>query len=224
MKSDIQIQQDVMDQLKWEPLLAASEIGVSVKNGIVTLSGIVDTFSKKLTAEKAAKSIAGVKVVAEDIQVGISPLFRRSDAEVAQAVLNALGWHTGVQHETIKIKVEDGTVMLEGEVEWEFQKVSARTAIENLAGVKHIINMIVVKPKVVATDIEKEINAAFHRSATIDAHKVTAVVSGTKVTLKGKVKSFAEKADAERAAWAAPGVTAVESKLEVGMPQYEYIV
>ena len=164
---------------------------------------IVTDKDKKLAAEIAAKSIEGVKIVAEDIQVGISPDFRKSDSEVAEAVLSALKWHSGVQHETIKIKVEDGTVMLEGEVDWEFQKASARAAIENLSGVKHIVNLITIKPRVIASDIQKKINEAFHRSATIDSHKVKAEVSGTKIILTGKVRSFAERADAERAAWAA---------------------
>jgi osmotically-inducible protein OsmY len=115
MKSDVQIQKDVMDELKWQPYLNASEIGVAVKNGIVTLSGIVDTFSKKITAERAAKKVAGVKAVAEDIQVGISPSFQKTDAEIAEAVVNALKWHTAVQEEKIKAKVENGHVKLEGE-------------------------------------------------------------------------------------------------------------
>ena len=132
MKSDNQIQKDVMDELKWEPYLNASDIGVSVKNGIVTLSGQVDTYSKKIAAEKAPKRVAGVKAVAEDIQVGVSPVYSKTDTEIAQAVLNALKWHSAVQEEKIKIKVENGNVKLEGEVEWEYQRNNVKTAIENL--------------------------------------------------------------------------------------------
>ena len=222
MKSDIQIQKDVMDELKWEPFLKTSEIGVAVKNGIVTLSGQVDTYSKKLSAEKAAKRMAGVKAIAEDIQIGVSPAYNKPDTEIAEAVLNALKWHTVVQEEKLKIKVENGNVTLEGEVEWEFQRINAKTAIENIAGVRSVINLITVKPKIAASDIERKISAAFHRNATIDAGKITAEVMGSRVTLRGMVRSFTEKEDAENAAWAAPGVTGIDSKLEIGVPEYAF--
>ncbi|WP_026898264.1 BON domain-containing protein [Daejeonella oryzae] len=222
MKSDNEIQKNVMEQLKWEPFLNASEIGVAVKNGIVTLSGQVDTYSKKLAAENAAKKIAGVKAIAEDIQIGISPAYHKSDTEIAEAVLNALKWHTAVQDEKIKIKVENGIVKLEGEVEWEFQRNKAKTAIENLNGVRSVINLISIKPKVSPKDIEQKISAAFHRSATIDSSKITAEVLGNKVILRGKVRSFTEKEDAEDAAWAAPGVLSVDSHLEIEMPEYAF--
>jgi osmotically-inducible protein OsmY len=222
MKSDIQIQKDVMDEIKWEPYLDASQIGVAVKNGIVSLSGQVDSFSKKLTAEKAAKRVAGVKAVAEEIQVGISPSFKKTDAEIAEAVLTALKWHTAVQDEKIKIKVEDGVVSLEGEVEWEYQRNNAKKAVENLIGVQYVINSINLKPKITSSEIQQKINAAFHRSATIDAGKIAADVVGSRVVLRGKVRSIAEKEDAEIAAWNAPGVTNVDSKIEIEVPEYAY--
>lgn len=222
MKSDIEIQKDVMDEIKWEPLLNASEIGVAVKHGIVTLSGQVDSFAKKLTAEKAAKRIAGVKAVAEDIQVGISPSFKKTDADIAAAVLNALKWHSAVQEEKIKIKVEDGIVRLEGEVEWEYQRSNARSAIEHLSGVRSVINLITIKPGVTPAGVQQRINAAFHRSATIDAGKVAAEVTGSKVVLRGRVRSLAEKEDAEIAAWNAPGVTSVDSRIEIVTPAYSF--
>ena len=222
MKTDSQIQQDVMDQLKWEPYLNAAQIGVAVKNGIVTLSGQVDTYSKKLIAENAAKKISGVKAIAEDIQIGVSPAYNKTDAEIAEAVLNALKWHTAVQEEKIKVKVEDGYVRLEGEVEWNFQRKNAAAAIENLAGVRSVINLITVKPKITASDIQDKINEAFKRSATIDAGKITTEVIGSKAILRGKVRSFAEKEDAENAAWFAPGITAVESKIEIEVPEYSF--
>ena len=221
MKTDSQIQKDVMAQLKWEPFLNASEIGVAVKNGIVTLSGQVDSYLKKIAAEDAAKKIAGVKAIAEDIQIGISPANKKTDTEIAEAVVNALKWHTAVQEDKIKIKVENGLVRLEGEVEWEYQKTNATSAVVNLTGVLGVHNLIVVRPKIVSSSIEKRINEAFHRSATIDSSKITAEVSGTKITLRGKVRSYTEKEDAENAAWNAPGVTSVTNNLEIEVPEYE---
>ena len=222
MKSDNQIQKDVMEELKWQPFLNASEIGVAVKNGIVTLSGQIDTYSKKLSAENAAKKVTGVKAIAEDIQIGVSPAYNKTDAEIAEAVLNALKWHTAVQEEKVKIKVENGNVKLEGEVEWEYQRTSAKTAIENLTGVRSVFNLITVKPKIAASDIEQKISAAFHRSATIDSKKITAEVMGSRVTLRGTVRSFTEKEDAENVAWNAPGVISVTSKIEIEVPEYAF--
>jgi len=222
MKSDAQIQKDVMEQLGWEPFLNASQIGVAVKNGIVTLSGQVDTYSKKVAAENATKKIAGVKAIAEDIQIGISPEFKKTDAEIAEAILNTLKWHTAIQQEKIKIKVDDGFVRLEGEVEWGFQRKSIIDAIENLHGIRFITNLITIKPKLQAAEIQKKINAAFHRNATIDSKKVTVTVSDNKATLSGTVRSLAEKEDAENAVWAAPGVNFVDSKLIIVEPEYFY--
>jgi osmotically-inducible protein OsmY len=220
MNTDMLIQKDVMDEIKWEPALNASEIGVTVKNGIVTLSGQVDSFYKKTAAENAAKKVVGVKAVAEDIQVVVSPSFQKTDTDIAEAVLNSLKWHAAVQEEKIKIKVEDGIVRLEGEVEWEFQRSTAKSAIENISGVRAVINSITLKPKVTVADIQQKINAAFVRSATIDAGKVAAEVNGDKVTLRGTVRSLAEKNDAETAAWNAPGVSYVDSRIEIEMPEY----
>lgn len=222
MKSDVQIQKDVMDELKWEPFLNSAEIGVAVKNGIVTLSGHVDSYPKKLAAERAAKKIAGVKAIAEDIQIGVSPSFRKRDDEIAEAVLNALKWHAGVREELIKVKVENGIVQLSGQVDWEYERTSAATAIENLGGVKSVINLITIRPMVTAADVHKKIDAALQRSATIDAGRIVVEAVGSKVILSGYVRSFAEKEDAESAAWNAPGVTKVESKLLIESPEYAF--
>lgn len=222
MKTDIEIQKNVMDELKWQPFLNSSEIGVAVKNGIVTLSGIVDSFSKKLSAERAAKKVAGVRAIAEDIQICVSPAYWRTDAEIAEAVLNALKWHSAVPDEKIKIKVEDGNVTLEGELEWEYQRVNARTAIQNLSGVRSVINLITVKPRLSAFELEQKISAAFRRNATVDASKVNVSTVGSKVILTGKVRSLIESEDAEDVAWAAPGVYNVENKLTVEEPELVY--
>lgn len=222
MKTDIQIQKDVMEEILWEPFLNASQIGVSVKNGIVTLSGQVDSYSKKLAAEKAAKKVAGVKAIAEDIQIGVSPVYNKTDTEIAEAIVNALKWHTAVQDEKIKIKVENGFVTLDGEVEWEYQRNYAKRAIENLAGVRAVYNLITVKPQLSSSALKQKISAAFHRSATIDAEHVVADVIGKKVLLSGTVRSYAEKEDAETAAWNAPGITEVENKIEIEVPEYSF--
>lgn len=217
MKTDLQIQKDVMDEIKWQPNLSSSEIGVAVKNGVVTLSGQVDSYLKK-----AAKKVSGVKAVAEDIQVGISSSFKKTDTEIATAALNALKWNSAVQHERIKIAVEDGVVRLEGEADWNFQRTEAKKSIENLQGVRMVLNLITIKPQVVPADIEQKIAAAFQRSASIDSKAVTAEVIGSKVILRGTVHSFAEKQDAENAAWAASGVLTVENKLEIEIPQMAF--
>lgn len=215
MKTDSQIQKDVQAELKWHPSLKASEIGVTVRNGIVTLSGTVDSYSKKLEAEAAARNIDGVKAVAEDLEVRVFPDVTKSDTDLAAAVLNALKWHSTVVDEKLKIKVENGWVTLDGTAEWGFQKDAAESAIENLKGVKGVINNIVVTTTVDPKDVKQQIQQAFHRSATIDSSNVLVDVTGDKVTLKGTVRSLAESRDAERAAWLAPGVRKVENKMEV---------
>lgn len=222
MRSDTQIQKDVMEQLKWEPFLNAAQIGVAVQNGIVTLSGQVDSYAKKVTAENAAKKVAGVKAIAEDLQISVSPSFNTTDTEIAQAVLDALKWHSAVQEEKIKVRVENGHVRLEGEVEWEYQKTSAVSSIINLSGVRSVINLITVKPKIEASDVKHKVKLAFQRSAIIDAEKVKVEVIGGKVILRGTVRSYAEKEDAEHAAWNAPGVFMVESKLVIEQPELAF--
>lgn len=187
MRTDLEIQKDVNDEIGWEPSLNPSEIGVAVKDGIVTLSGRVDSFFKKQIAEKAAKRVKGVKALAEDIQIGVSPSYKRSDTDIAAAVLNALKWHTVLEEEKITVKVEDGIVTLEGEVEWEYQRKNAATVVKNLSGVVAVTNLITVKPKLVSDDVEQKIVAAFQRNAAIDAKRITVNVEGDKVILTGTV-------------------------------------
>jgi osmotically-inducible protein OsmY len=220
MKTDLEIQRDVIDELKWEPLLNAAEVGVSVKNGIVTLSGTVDRYLKKTAAEKAAQRVAGVKAVAEDIVVKLAADFKKTDAEIATAVLDALKWHSAIQEHRLKVKVEDGIVTLEGEVDWEFQKNSAKLMAENLAGVKGIVNKIKIVPVASAKDVRQKLNAAFHRNAALDADRIKIETIGSKVILTGKVRTWAERKDAERAAWYTPGISEVENKIEIDTEIY----
>lgn len=178
MKTDAAIQKDVMDELLWEPLLKASEIGVAVKNEVVTLSGTVNTYAKKTAVEKAAKRVSGVKAVAEDIEVRILPDTKKTDTEIAEAVLNTLKGHRAIPENKIKVKVENGWVYLEGEVEWDFERTAVGTAVENLLGVIGISNTINVSSTLSRDEVKHKIKAAFHRSATVDAGKVAISITG----------------------------------------------
>lgn len=215
MKQDEEIQNDVMEELEWEPTINATEIGVAVKGGVVTLSGTVNSYLKKLAIEKAAKRVAGVKAVAEDIEVKPNGSFIRNDTELASAIINALKWHASVNEERLKIKVEDGVVTLDGEVDWEFQRSSAVSQIQNIIGVKRIVNNVEIKSHVVTKDLKQKISRTFHRNATLDAEKISIAIAGETVTLRGKVRSWTEKNDAENAVWAASGVNKVNNELEI---------
>lgn len=221
MKTDYEIQQNVQEQLKWEPFLEAAEIGVSVKGGIVTLSGQVNSFAKKLAAERAAKKVSGVKAVTEDIQVHISTGQQKTDLEIAQAVVNALKSHSAVEEERIKVNVENGNVTLSGYADWAYERIMAESAIEHLEGVKNVSNQVMIKPKPMAGDILRKINAAFERYASIDANKIKVSISDNKVTLTGKVRSWTERSDAEDIAWSAPGVSQVINQITVGEEEFE---
>lgn len=220
MKTDATLQKDVMEELKWQPAIDASEIGVAVNDGIVELSGTVGTFAEKRAAEKAALRVAGVTGVVEDIHVKLGFASERTDLEIAEAAINTLRWNSSVPKDKIKVKVEKGWVTTEGKVDWMFQKNAAKRAIDKLVGVKGVIDLVTVAPHVHPSDVQKKITAAFERNAIIDANNIHVATQGDKVILSGTVRSYAEKRDAERAAWNAPGIALVENKLDVKIPSF----
>lgn len=218
MKSDTQLQRDVVEELKWEPSITEKEIGVAVKDGVVTLNGHVDSYVEKYTAERAASTVNGVKAVADELKVKLPDSHERTDTELAHAVVNALKWDIQVPDDKIKTTVEKGWVELTGDLEWQYQKWAAEAAVRNLTGVKGVSNMLHVKPKKVSTfEVGQKIRDSLRRHAELDADKITIEAKDGLVTLRGTVNSFTERQDAEAAAWRAPGVTKVDDLLAVSL-------
>ncbi len=215
MKTDAELQQDVMNELQWEPSIKAAEIGVSVADGVVTLSGCVDSYYKKWAAERAAARVFGVRAVAEAIQVRLPGSLKRSDGDIAQAASNALEWNVSVPYDRIKIRVQDGVLTLGGEVDWWYQKDAAEDTVRHLMGVVLVSNRIAIKPAVKPQDVKDKIESAFQRNALLDERRITAQTRGNKVILRGSVRSWAERAEAQWTAFAAPGVSEVENDIIV---------
>lgn len=224
MKPDDEIRKNVLEEIQWDAQLTeiAPQIGVTVKDEVVTLSGNVEYYSQKLAAEKAAKRVKDVKVVAMDIAVRSAVSTDEiTDTKIADAIRSALRWHWAVNEDLINIKVEDGWVYLEGEVNWEFERKAAQKTIENLRGVKGVVNSIRIKvTKVEPSEIKKKIKAAFHRHATVDSANIQVGLTNGKVVLTGKVRSWTERKDAEDVVWSMPGVTEIENKLEIEHEAY----
>jgi osmotically-inducible protein OsmY len=214
-RTDAQIQADVLAELKWEPRVQPNEIGVIVKDGIVTLTGWVDSYTKRWAAEDAAHRVKGVKAVANDIEVRLSTEDEKTDQDIAKAVVHALEWDAFIPIDKLDVTVSKGWVTLKGEVEWQYQKQDAERVVRRIQGVKGVSNLIVVKPKATPQDLKKRIEEALVRSAELDAQRITVEVDGSKVILKGTVRSWAEREEAERQAWAAPGVTAVDNRITI---------
>ena len=216
MKTDLQLQRDVLDELKFEPSIREAEIGIAAKGGVVTLTGFVDSYAEKFSAERTAERVGGVKAVADEIKVKLPGSHQRSDTDIAHAAVNALRWDIQVPDDRIKATIEDGWIALEGEVEWQYQKWAAEGAVRNLTGVKGVTNLIAVKPKKASTyEVGQKIKDSLRRHAERDADKITIEAKDGRVTLRGTVSSFAERQDAERAAWQAAGVTNVDDFIAV---------
>lgn len=213
--TDRELQGHVQRALDWEPSVDAADIGVTVDNGVVALRGDVKTYAERETAERVTLHVYGVKAVANDLEVRLVSGTERTDNEIAQAAVSALQWNTSVPADGVSITVRDGQVILRGRTDWQYQKDAATRAVRYLKGVRGVTNHIKVEPRAKAGDVQAKIEAAFQRSAQIDARRVKVTVQDSKVTLTGNVRSWEERREAEQAAWAAPGVAHVDDLLAV---------
>jgi osmotically-inducible protein OsmY len=215
MKSDKELQHDIMEDLRWDPSIDASKIGVAVSSGVLTLTGGVPSYFQKQTAERIAKRVAGVRAVANDIEVQLPSAVQKTDGGIATTALNALKWSASVPDENIKVSVTKGWVTLEGNVEWNYQREAAEKAVEALIGVKGVTNRIAVSPHIKSREVKSEIKAALHRYAELESRNIEVDALDSTVTLRGSVRSWAERKEAENAAWMAPGVTQVKNEIVV---------
>lgn len=215
MKTDLDIQHSVQYELEWEPSVDAAHIGVTANDGVVTLSGHVATHAERLAAERATKTVYGVRAVANELEVRLPDGHKRTDEDIATACANSLKQHSLVPSGRIKPTVSNGRIKLEGEVEWQYQRIAAEQAVRYLPGVVSLVNAITLKPRVSARDVKDKIEQALKRSAELDARRIDVRVDGGKVSLYGSVRSWIEKDEAMRTAWAAPGVVAVDDRVVV---------
>ena len=215
MRPDSDIERDVKDELQWRPDLDATDIAVSVKNGVVTLTGFVHSYVDKYEAEAAAKRVAGVVGLANDIEVRLRNVDEKPDPEIAREAVAAIKSQLPYSWENIKVIVKDGWVHLEGEEEWQFQRDTAEKAVCRLRGIKGVSNLIKLKPRAQPSEIKRKIQEAFKRNAELDAKRIVVEAKGSEVILKGTVRSWAELEEAERVAWSAPGVIKVENRIVV---------
>jgi osmotically-inducible protein OsmY len=215
MISDLQLRQDVLDELEFEPSVNAAHIGVAANRGVVTLTGFVMSYAEKTAAERAARRVKGVKAIAEEIEVRLPSDTKRADDEVAARAVDILKWHVGFPADRIKVTVEKGVVTLTGEVDWQFQKADADQAVHRLSGVVDVLNQIRVASPVHAVEVKEKIEKALQRSAELEASRIKVETDGGRVILTGKVHAWYERDIAERAAWSAPGVTEVQDRITI---------
>jgi osmotically-inducible protein OsmY len=215
MRSDSDIERDVKDELQWDPDTDATDIAVSVKGGVVTLAGYVKSYSDKYEAEAAAKRIAGVRGVANDLEIRLPSVDERPDPDIARDAVATIKAHLPISSENIKVVVQNGWVTLEGRVEWQYQRQTAENAVRRIKGVKGVTNLIQLKPRVQPEEVKKKIEEAFRRNAEVDANRIIVETNGSQVILKGTVRSWIEREEAERVAWSAPGVTNVDDRIIV---------
>lgn len=213
--TDLTLRENVLSELEFEPSVNAAHIGVAVEKGVVTLSGHVGSYAEKLAAERVVQRVKGVRAIAQEIEVRLPSDKKTNDDEIAQRALSVIAWDTTIPDQKLKIKVQDGWITLSGEVEWYFQRQGTEAAVRKLSGVAGVINLIVVKPRIEAKDVKHRIENALLRNAELEAGQIRVEVSGGRVKLEGKVKAWHERDVAERAAWAVPGVTAVEDHLAI---------
>lgn len=215
LKTDLQLKKDVEAELQYESRVNSTEIGVAVKDGVVTLAGWVDSYAKRSYAAEAAHRVRGVKAVANEIEIRLTASSERTDVDIAKAAAQALEWDSTVNTKDLDVTVTKGWITLKGTVNWAYEKDNAERVVQHLTGVKGVTNLIAIKPQVVPGELKRKIEDALVRSAHADASQIFVVTSGSHVTLSGTVRSYAEKQDAGRAAWAAPGVTAVDNRITV---------
>ena len=213
MKNDSELQHDVIEELEWDPRVEHERIGVTAKDGVITLSGFVPNYAQKVAAEQAARRVNGVRAIAEEIEVRFANDPKTSDAAIAKRILDILAWDVTVPETLLKVKVEHGMVTLTGEVEWQYQNEAAQKLAGRIAGVKGVINRIEVRARASVRDIRERIIAAFDRSSEIDASAIKIDVTDGTVRLTGRVHGWNERKTAEKAAWSAPGVTRVEDQI-----------
>lgn len=216
MKTDHQLKQDVTAELAWDPAIKADAVGVAVKDGIVTVSGHIDTYAEKRAIEKALRRVGGVKAIALEVDVKLSALHKRNDTELAAAIESALKWNSVVPVDKVRVTVDNGWVTLAGELDWDYQRTSAEKTVRPLIGVTGVSNEMTLKPRATPADVTSRIEDALKRQAEREAKRVQVEVSGTAVTLRGTVHSWQERDAASGAAWAAPGVRTVINDLRVG--------